>query len=113
MKKILSMVLVCGIILCGSLTAMAASKSLDGGRAAWRGGISDGMVYSNIQDQRYDNIRYRATVWVTNDRKQSRSWTGTTTGFGVGGKLEAKIKATYSHPFRPNKSGYKNFSRFR
>ncbi len=113
MKKILSMVLVCGIILCGCLTAMAASKSLDGGRAAWRGGISDGKVYSNIQDQRYDNIRYRATVWVRNDKNKYLSRTGKTTGFGVSGKLEAKMNATYANPFRPNKSGYKNFSRFR
>lgn len=113
MKKFLSMALLCGIILCGSFSAMAASKSLDGGRAAWRGGISRGVVYSNIQDQRYDNIRYRATVWVRNDMNRASYKTGTTTGFGAGGRIEVTTKATYINPFRPNKSGYKDFARKR
>ena len=64
LKKV--MVYVCTVAtVFGATTAVyaGASKTLNGGGAKWTGGeTSDGILYSNLYDEKEDGIKYNVTA---------------------------------------------------
>jgi hypothetical protein len=92
-----------------SLTAFAASESLNGGGATWSGGEnSDGILYSQVRDNTNDGLRYKVTVWVKSDDGVKKSKTGTTSGVGKKGQVRISKASTHNNPFVKEKAGYKN-----
>lgn len=109
-KRIISLLAVGALISVTSITAMAASESLNGGAASWYGGESDNILYSKLQDNKNDGLRHKATVWVKNDKGNRNTKTGTTSGVGSRGQVKTTIGATHSNPFVVEKTGYNNYS---
>ncbi len=109
MKNIIKVSAVCGAMsLLVATTALAASREgLYGGKCIWSGGIENGVVYSQFQDNRNDQYYYSGTVYVRNDRGQQRSKQGKTTGVGSTGRVRVQITATYVKPLEVNRSWYK------
>ena len=110
-KKMIVYVCTVATIL-GATTAVyaGASKSLNGGRAKWSGGEnSDGILYSQLVDNKNDNIRYKVTVWVDPDWSAKKEKTGTTNAVGKAGRVRVTKAATHKNPFVVEKCGYKNF----
>lgn len=109
-KKIVTFGLVSIMTLGLSVSALAASQSLNGGGATWSGGEnSSSIVYSQIVDNANDGLRHKATVWVENDEGNYKSKTGTTTGVGKSGRVRITVGASHSNPFKAEKAGYKNY----
>jgi len=109
-KVISSTVATCAMAAVISISAFAASKPLHGGGATWSGGInSNRIIYSKVVDNKKDNIAYKVTVWVKNDKGAKSEKTGTTSGKGDSGKVQVTRGATYLNPFAANTCGYKDF----
>lgn len=116
-KKLISC---CTLALCMvfalSLTAFAASESIDGGSGSWYGGIieaadeKDNRIYSKVWDHKVDGRRYTVTVWVKDDNGDKDSVTGTTNAVDAAGEVKVTKIASYDHWYRPNKAGYKDLS---
>lgn len=109
-KSVVSVITACMIVTSFTAVAMAASASLDGEKCTWYGGISEKKIYSKVWDREKDGRRYNVTVWVKDDNGDTDSRTGTTSGVDAAGEVKVTKTATYDHPFKANKSGYKDFS---
>lgn len=93
-----------------SVVAMAASESLNNGGATWSGGENeDGILYSQLRDNKSDGLVYDVKVWVQDDKGIKKEKTGTTTGVGAAGQVRVSKAATHSNPFVAEKVGYNNF----
>ena len=93
-----------------SVVAMAASESLNGGGATWSGGENaDGILFSQLRDNKNDGIVYDITVWVTDDKGVTSQKAGTTNAVGAAGQVKVTRAATHSNPFVADKAGYKDF----
>lgn len=91
-------------------TAFAATESLNNGGATWYGGEDgEGILYSRLEDNKADNLRYKVTVWVKSDTGLKSEKTGTTNGVGKSGSVEVTRASTHKKPFTPEKAGYKDF----
>ena len=111
LKKI--MVYACTVaMLFGTTTAVyaGAAEVLNGGGAKWTGGeTSDGILYSNLYDEKKDGVQYSVTVWVDPDWASKKEKSGTTTAKGKKGRVHVSKAATHKNPFVPEKTGYKDF----
>lgn len=109
-KGATSLIAACMMTAGFSVVAMAASESLNGGGATWSGGEdADGILFSQLQDNKSDGIVYDVTVWVTDDKGTTSQKSGTTSGVGAAGQVKVTRAATHSNPFVTEKAGYKNF----
>ena len=108
-----AMVYVCTVAtIFGATTAVyaGAAKVLNGGGAKWTGGeTSDGILYSNLYDEKVDGIKYSVTVWVDPDYSSKKENSGVTTDKGKKGRVHVAKAATHKNPFVAEKCGYKNF----
>ncbi len=110
-KKSVTGLMAAGMLTFGlSAVALAASESLNGGGATWSGGVnSDNIIYSQLRDNKVDNVQYSVLVWVTDDKGNTSQKSGTTTDTGAKGQVKVTRGATHSNPFVTEKAGYKNF----
>ena len=111
LKKV--MVYVCTVAtVFGATTAVyaGASKTLNGGGAKWTGGeTSDGILYSNLYDEKEDGIKYNVTLWVDPDWSPKKEKSGETTAKGKKGRVHVAKAATHKNPFVAEKCGYNDF----
>ncbi|MCR5837836.1 MAG: hypothetical protein K6G88_15160 [Lachnospiraceae bacterium] len=97
-----------------TVVSAGASKYLDGGKAKWTGGEnSDGILYSNLYDEKEDGIRYEVTVWVDPDWGDRKEQHGITKGLGKQGRVHVAKAATHRNPFVKDDYGYKGFHTYR
>ena len=108
-KSLKSLVAACAAAMVFAVPVFAASESLNNGGATWKGGEnSDGILYSQVQDNAVDGIRYSVTVWVKSDNGSKSEKSGTTSGVGADGQVKVTRAATHSNPFVAEKCGYKD-----
>lgn len=109
-KKLSSVLASFMMVMILSVTAMAASQSLNGGGATWSGGENeDKIIYSKLVDNKADNIKYSVRVWVKSDDGVKKEKSGTTSGTGSAGKVYVSKGATHKNPFVGETCGYNNF----
>ncbi|MCR5630049.1 hypothetical protein [Eubacterium sp.] len=113
-KKTVACLLMATTVLGAATLAYASSESLNNGGATWYGGEDgDGILYSRLEDNKSDGIRYHVTVWCKSDDGQSSSNTGDTFDVGRKGCVSVTRGATHQNIFVVEKCGYKNFYSFR
>lgn len=111
-KKSVTGLMAAGMLTVGlSTVALAAtSVSLNNGGATWSGGEnSDDIIFSQLRDNKEDNLKYSVTVWVKNDKGETSEKAGTTSAVGAPGQVKVTKGATHKNPFVAEKAGYKNF----
>ncbi|HAV90046.1 MAG TPA: hypothetical protein DCW44_02065 [Eubacterium sp.] len=109
-KKTVACLLMATTVLGAATLAYAGSETLNGGGASWHGGIDDGTIYSYVDDEAEDGVRYKVTVWCKSDDGLKTEVTGTTNGVREKGRVKATRAATDKSWFEVNRCGYKNFS---
>ncbi len=100
---------ICMVLMLGSTTVLAASESLNGGGATWSGGENDGTLYSQLQDNANDGVRYEVNVWVKSDDGKKSEKFGTTNAVGEAGEVKVTRAATHKYPLVTEKCGYNSF----
>lgn len=110
-KKSVTGLMAAGMLTFGlSAVALAASESLNGGGATWSGGEnSDGILFSQLRDNKADGVNYSVLVWVKDDKGNTSQKSGTTSAVGAAGQVKVTRASTHSNPFVAEKAGYKNF----
>lgn len=106
-KGFTSLLAACMVSSIVTITALAASESINGGGATWYGGEdSEGILFSKVWDNKADGIVYDCTVWVQDDKGNKSEKSGTTSGVEEAGEVKVTRASTHSNPFVPEKCGY-------
>lgn len=109
-KGIKGFITTCMATMLVTATVFAASESLNGGGATWSGGEdSEGILFSQLRDNKEDGVRYEVKVWVQSDDGQKSEKFGTTNGVGASGQVRVTRASTHSNPFVAEKTGYNSF----
>lgn len=107
-KGVTSLLTACLVSSIVTITALAASESINGGGATWYGGEdSEGILFSKVWDNKADGIVYDCLVWVQDDKGTRSEIAGTTNAVGEPGEVKVTRAATHSNPFVAEKTGYR------